>query len=313
MKKIKVLLLILGLTTLSITGNAGKLASELSADTVSSAGKYYYIPDSLSSDVEQLLRGHSRVVDDQMNLDLNEKVLIKGDTIPITLKQPNLGRFDRGLTSLLYIPKGQWMFGLTASYGELSTDNLEIFGLLSDIDINANAFTIQPYLSYFIRNNLSIGLRFKYYNAVGNINSFNVDIDDDMNFSLNDIQYKAESYTAAVFLNQYIGLTRHGRFGIFNEVALAFSSGSSNFQRPYGGNLRTTHTNWMQAELSFSPGVQVFIMKNVSFHVSFGVFGFNIRKENQSEDGESTGDRISSGANFRFNIFNINFGIGIHI
>ncbi len=288
----------------------------MASDSVSKpevGGKYYFIPDSLASNVETILRGHSRVVDDDMNLDLSEKVILRGDTIPIVLKQRNLGRFDRGLSSLLYIPRGEWTFGLTASYGEFSTENLEIFDLLSDIDIKANAFSVSPYIAYFIKNNLSVGVRLKYYNAMGNINSFAVDITDDMNFTLHDIMYKAESYTAAFFLSQYVGLSRHGRFGLYNEVELAFASGSSDFQRPFAGNLRTTRTNWMEAQLNFSPGVQAFIMKNVSFHVSFGVFGFNLRKDTQIEEGVETGSRFNSGANFRFNIFNINFGIGIHI
>lgn len=287
-----------------------------SADTVSGGepkGKYYYIPDSLQNDVIRLLRGHSRVVDDDMNLDMDELTLHKGDTIPMVLKSPNLGRFDRGLATLLYIPKGSWMVGLTVSYGELSTDNLEITQYLSDIDMGAHAFTIKPYLSYFIRNNLSVGLRFGYYNAQGDIKSFKFEYDDDINFNLHDISYKAESYTGALFLNQFIGLSRHGRFGIYNEVELAFSSGKSDFQRPYNKELRTTNTTWMEAQLNFSPGIQVFLMKQASFHVSFGVFGFHLRNEKQTENGESTGNRFSSGANFRFNIFNINFGIGIHI
>lgn len=283
------------------------------SDSVSPKGAYIYIPDSLQNDVLQLLRGHSRVVDDNLDLDLEEQTTYKGDTIPMVLKQRNLGRYDRGLSALLYVPKGQWSFGLTVSYGNISTKDLEIFDLLSDVNIGAHAFRIRPYLQYTVRNNLAIGMRFGYYNARGNVDSFKVDIDDDMNFSLHDIGYKAESYTGAVFASQYIGLSRHGRFGIYNEVELAFGSGSSDFQRPYAGNLRTTHTTWMEGQLNFSPGVQMFIMKNVSFHISFGVFGFNIRKERQTEDDKDTGNRLSSGASFRFNLFNINFGIGVHI
>lgn len=309
----KTIAIIFGLVALWIStpGIWGAVAMDSIVPAI--PGKYYYIPDSLSEDVENLLRGHSRVVDDDLNRNLKETVILRGDTIPIVLKDRNLGRFDRGLSSLLYIPKGEWTFGLTASYGEFSTENLEIFDLLSDIDIRANAFSISPYLAYFIRNNLSVGLRLKYYNAVGDINSFNVDIDGDMNFNLHDIRYKAESYTAALFLSHYVGLSKNGRFGLYNEIELAFASGSSDFQRPYAGNLRATRTNWMEAQLNFSPGVQVFIMNNVSFHVSFGVFGFNLKKSTQFEEGEKTGDRLTSGANFRFNIFNINFGIGIHI
>ncbi len=307
----------IGLMALMCLGaTAGTVAKpEVShpTDSVSPKGAYIYIPDSLQNDVIRLLRGHSRVVDDNLDLDLEEQTTYKGDTIPMVLKQRNLGRYDRGLSALLYVPKGQWSFGLTVSYGNISTKELEIFDLLSDVNIGAHAFRIRPYLQYTVRNNLAIGMRFGYYNARGNVDSFKVDIDDDMNFSLHDIGYKAESYTGAVFASQYIGLSRHGRFGIYNEVELAFGSGSSDFQRPYGGNLRTTHTTWMEGQLNFSPGVQMFIMKNVSFHISFGVFGFNIRKERQTEDGKDTGNRLSSGASFRFNLFNINFGIGVHI
>ena len=56
------------------------------------------------------------------------------------LRTRNLGRFDLGLFNYLFIPKGRWGFGLTASYGELSTDDLEIFDLLSDIDLGHMPF-----------------------------------------------------------------------------------------------------------------------------------------------------------------------------
>ncbi len=277
------------------------------------AGTYIFVPDSLLGDVLRLLGGHSKVVDDESKLDSSEKVLFKGDTLNMQLRTRNLGRFDRGLSNYLFIPRGQWSFGLTASYGEFSTDNLEMFNLLSDIDINAHAFSIRPYFSYFIRNNTSVGLRFSYSSAKGNIDSFNLDIDEDMNFSLKDIMYRNESYSAAFMLRQYIGIGRFGRFGVFNDVELQFESGNSDFARPYAGELRTTHTNYMEAALNFSPGVCVFIMKNVSFDLSFGVFGFSLRNEKQTENGVETGNRTTSGANFRFNIFNINFGIAVHI
>lgn len=54
-------------------------------------------------------------------------------------------------------------------------------------------------------------------------------------------------------------------------------------------------------------------MENLSFNVSFGVFGLHLTNEKQITNGESEGSRFSSGANFKFNLFNINFGIGVHI
>ncbi|MDE6007458.1 MAG: hypothetical protein K2G67_07890 [Muribaculaceae bacterium] len=272
-------------------------------------GKYIYVPDSLENDVIRLLGGHSKVVDDVNRLDPDEKTIYKGDTVNMVLKSINLGRFDRGLSNFLFIPKGTWQVGLTASYGEIGTKDLDIFGLLSDIDISAYAFSIKPYIQYFLRNNMAIGLRLGYYNARGDIESLDVSAIEDMNFSLNDVMYRAETYSAAVTFTQFLGLSRRGRFGIFNEIEASFQGGHNEFRRPYGGNLRTTETSIFEAQLNFSPGVQVFVLKNVATHVSFGVFGFYFKNEKQKEEEVETGSRFSSGANFRFNIFNINFGI----
>ena len=296
-----------------LLGIIPEVRSEVAKSDSVTKGKYIYVPDSLQNDVFKLLMGNSKVVDDESKFDSSEKVIWKGDTIPMKLRSRNLGRYDRGLFNYLFLPKGRWGFGLTASYGEISTDNLEIFDLLNDIDLGGHIFSIKPFLEYTISNNISVGLRFGYTSGKGNVDSFKVDIDEDMNFNLHDIMYRNESYTAAVLCRQYIGISRRGRFGVFNEVELAFSSGNSDFQRPYAGELRTTHTTYMKAGLNFSPGVSVFMMKNVAFNLSFGVFGFYLKNERQMENGIEIGNRTTSGANFRFNLFNINFGIAVHV
>ena len=301
------------LTLIMLLGIIPEVRSEEAKSDSVTKGKYIYVPDSLQNDVFKLLMGNSKVVDDESKFDSSEKVIWKGDTITMKLRSRNLGRYDRGLFNYLFLPKGRWGFGLTASYGEISTDNLEIFDLLNDIDLGGHIFSIKPFLEYTISNNISVGLRFGYTSGKGNVDSFKVDIDEDMNFNLHDIMYRNESYTAAVLCRQYIGISRRGRFGVFNEVELAFSSGNSDFQRPYAGELRTTHTTYMKAGLNFSPGVSVFMMKNVAFNLSFGVFGFYLKNERQMENGIEIGNRTTSGANFRFNLFNINFGIAVHV
>lgn len=283
------------------------------SQTPRGGGRLMWVPDSLTKEVGVLLEGHSRVVDDPLRLDLNEKVIFRGDTIPIVLKDRNLGRYDRGLFNFLFIPKGTWHIGLTASYGQFSTNDLQMLDLVSDVDLSASTFSIKPQLGYFLRNNLSIGVRMAYTRTSADINSFKMDIDEDMNFNLHDIMYRQESYTAAIVLQQYMGIGRHGRFGVFNEVELSFASGNGDFNRPYNGVIRSTHSSNMEAKLTFSPGVCVFVMENVSFNLSFGVFGFYLRNEKQRIDGEWLGNRFTSGANFKINLFNLAFGIGIHL
>ena len=57
----------------------------------------------------------------------------------------------------------------------------------------------------------------------------------------------------------------------------------------------------------------MFIQENVAFNVSFGIFGIKFRKERQTTDGVDEGSRFTSGANFRFNIFNISLGMMVVI
>lgn len=235
------------------------------------------------------------------------------DTVSMILRQPNLGRYDRGLHNFLFIPKGQWQIGLTASYGSLDTDDIEVLSVLSDLDFHGKTYSVKPYVGYTFAHNHAIGLKAVYNRGDADLGSLGLDLGDDLNFHLSDVAYHSQTYSAAVYYRSYVGLTRAKRFAVFNEVDLAFTSGQSTFSRLYNSEPRVTKTNITEASLNFSPGLCVFIMENISFNVSFGVFGVKIHKESQRTNGVEEGSRITSGANFRFNIFNINFGLGVHI
>lgn len=272
--------------------------------------RYIAVPDTLVESIEDVLKGKSEIVP---RIYKSDYAIIESDTVSEKLQVRNFGRFNRGIFNYIFIPKGIWQFGLTASYAEFSSKDLQILDILSDFDFSGHTFSIRPYILYFFNNNQSLGLRLGYTESKGNLNSLVVDFDDDMNFDIRDVLYRNNSYTAAVMYRSYIGLARRGRFGIFNEIELSFSSGDSDFNRLIGGEPRRTHTTYMESRLSFSPGICVFIMKNVSFNVSFGVVGFYLRNEKQWVNDIENGNRFTSGANFRFNIFNINFGLGVHI
>ncbi|MCH5218995.1 MAG: hypothetical protein J1F20_00385 [Muribaculaceae bacterium] len=243
----------------------------------------------------------------------DEKVIVDGDTVSMILPERNLGRYDRGLYNYLFIPRGRWAFGLTASYGELNTEDIQILNMLKNFDFNGKIYSLNPTISYFIKHNQSVGLRFTYSRGDAGLANLSVDIDEDMNFSIRDVSYITETFAAGVFYRNYVGLGKSKRFGVFNEVDLNFQTGNNRFSRIYNEELKETHTEVVQASLNFSPGVAVFIQDYVAFNVSFGIFGLKWRKEHQLTDGVDEGSRFSSGANFRFNIFNINFGLMVVI
>lgn len=240
-------------------------------------------------------------------------VVVGNDTLPLVMKERNFGRYHRGLYNFLFIPQGQWMAGLTASYGEVSTEDMTILKVLQDFKFKGTMLAIKPSVSYFFRSNQSVGMRFTYTRGLADIGSLAMDLGDDLSFDIHDVSFSSNTYSSAAFYRSYVGLGTMARFAVFNEVGLEFGGGSNRFKRTYDGELFDTHTKIFESALTFSPGVCVFIMDNVSFNVSFGVFGLKLRSEHQTTNGEDEGSRFSSGANFKFNLFNINFGIGVHI
>ena len=247
------------------------------------------------------------------NPDAAEQVIIDGDTVNLVIPERNFGRFDRGLYNYMYIPKGKWAFGLTASYGELGTENSSILSLVENADFDGKIYSIKPWISYFVRHNQSVGIRFDYSRGTGDLRNLRVDFDEDINFELKDVSYYTQGISTSLFYRNYIGLNNSKIFSIFNEVDLTFGAGSSRFKRIYDSKPKDTKTTITRASLNFSPGVAVFIQDYVAFNVSFGVFGLNFRREHQVTDGVDEGTRFTSGANFKFNIFNISFGLMVVI
>lgn len=249
----------------------------------------------------------------EFDRDSIEHVVVDGDTVPVILPEKNYGRFDRGLFNYIFIPKGKWGFGITASYGELQTEDVRVLSILKDVDFKGKMYSVKPYISYFVKSNQAVGLKFDYTRGIADLGRLAVDFDDDLNFTLRDVSYYQQSFSVAAFHRAYVGLDRSGRFGIFNEVDLSFGSGSSRFKRLYNNEPKDTRTVITQGAINFSPGVCVFLQDFMSFNVSFGVFGLKWRKEDQTTDGVDEGSRVTSGANFKFNIFNINFGLMVVI
>ena len=247
------------------------------------------------------------------NPHINEKVIVDGDTVNFILPDKNYGRYDRGLYNYLIIPKKQWSIGITASYGEFGTDDVQVLSILENFDIKINTYSIKPSIAYFFTNNQSVGIKFNYTSSEVDLANMTFDFDDDLNFSLRDVSYNSHTFSASLNYRNYIGLGPEKRFAIFNEVDLGFGLGSSEFKRLYNDEPRNTQTDIMKASLNFSPGVCMFIMDYISFNVSFGVFGLNLTHEKQTTNGVDEGSRFSSGANFKFNLFNINFGLAVHI
>ena len=237
-----------------------------------------------------------------------EKDIVEDNTGLIRIKP--IGRYDRGIISYRFIPKKKWMGGLTFSYVNFDSDDSRLlFSILKDFDCNFKTFSVNPFVGYALADNLIVGMKLGYSHTIADLGNVSLNIDDDLNFSLDNIRYTENLRSIGIFHRSYVGLDRGKLFGLFNETTLTYKRGSSSFSRGEGEEFKRTDTTINELHLGINPGLAVFITQNVCAELSFGVVGFKYRTEKQKNNLGEEGKRRDSGAKFKINLFNINIGL----
>lgn len=221
-------------------------------------------------------------------------------------------RVDRGVEKVTLVPKGYWLGGGSFSYAENSADDYE-FIVLNDINGTNYNFKVSPFIGYFVANDLAIGARFSYNRSMLNLGSVSLDINEDLNFAVENFYSIQHMYTGSVFLRNYVALGKSKRFGIFNEVRLSVGGGQS--KQITGENnedITGCYQDILQMELGLIPGVIGFLTDNVAVEASVNVLGFEYKKYSQVRDQIYEGSFENSGVNFKVDIFSINIGISFY-
>ena len=220
-------------------------------------------------------------------------------------------RFDRGIESVKFVPKGQWIFGGAFSYSENTADDYE-FLIIENIQGTNYTFKVSPMLGYFFKDNLCIGGRFGYSRSMIKLNSTDLSISEDLDFSIENFYNLQHMFTGAVFFRNYRSLGKSRRFAIFNEVRLTGGGGQSKQYSGVDENVTGTYQEIIQAELGVIPGLTAFIANNVAVEASVNVLGLSYKNYTQTRDQIYEGTFEHSGVNFKIDIFSINIGVAFY-
>lgn len=229
---------------------------------------------------------------------------------------PMRRRIDREIGKVKYAYKGEVMLGLTASYGTITSEDTDFWVIVDNIDAEGTTATVKPFFGYFYRDNNCVGVRFGYYYVHGKLGNVDLDLGEknDISFSVSDMNLSTENFSFGVFHRSYAGLDPKGRFGLFAELELAYSTGKSRFNYMSGDETRYTTGNNRKLKLSFNPGAAVYIFPNVCGTLSFGLGGIQYASVRQyDEAGNKVGSRNASKMRFRLNLADINIGMIVHL
>ena len=226
---------------------------------------------------------------------------------------PQRQRIDRNIDRNKFVYKGEYMLGLTASYGSLSSQDADIMLLLDNINLSLSQATVKPFFAYSYRDNLAAGIRFGYELIDGNLGNADVNlglIADMDNIGISDVSLRNENFMWSVFHRNYIGLDRRGIVGVIMEAELLFKSGSTTM---WSGDTRSDSRNFA-ARLNFNPGLGVYVFPQVCLTVTVGVGGLyynNIRQFDISAN--ELGRRDRAGLSFKLNLADIQIGLVAHL
>lgn len=235
--------------------------------------------------------------------------IVRTDTLLVNGMQ----EFTRDIKSHKFIDHKTVIGGISFNYFKFDSDNSKIlFGVMNNINYDASIFGVSPYIGYSFKDNQIVGMKVNYSRYYVNLDKLKFNMGDAA-VSLGDMKFKQNVYGISLFYRSYIGLDKEQRFGFFSEINTSAYNGDSYFITGRGDNTDTYKTRINTFDIGMSPGISVFVHRNVSFELSFNVVGFNYDKYVQSLNGKPKGKMEKSGANFRINPFNMNISLTLCI
>ncbi|MBR2442829.1 MAG: hypothetical protein IKB19_00790, partial [Rikenellaceae bacterium] len=81
---------------------------------------------------------------------------IQRDTTKVKRKPGGLiqvNRIDREIDKSIFAYKNEWICGISASYGTLSSADADIALIINNINLGGSIVSVKPYFGYFYRNN----------------------------------------------------------------------------------------------------------------------------------------------------------------
>lgn len=230
--------------------------------------------------------------------------------------------FDRGVGKMnsVFIPKGYIGGGLTFSYKTYdmgqSTDDVGysmLFSLLSGIKGDMYTMGVSPSVSYFLADNLSVGVRFDYNRTDLNLDNLGLSIGDLISISIQDYHMMKNMYSSAITGRYYMPIANSKRIAMFGEVRLGFDVGQSVIYQAKGGNNFGTFQTIYGGGINVVPGLCVFATNEVCVEVAVGVLGINYQYVKQETNLVETSVMQQSGANFKINPLSISLGMSFYL
>lgn len=220
--------------------------------------------------------------------------------------------FKRGLEQISFIPKGQWITGVSVSFSQSNQKNYQ-FLIVESINGDTYTFKVSPMLLYCFHDNLAAGGKFAYTRSRTRLDNATVVIDSETDYNVENLYSISQNYSAMAVFRNYISFGRSRRFGLFNEVQLQIGGGESKIANGRGKDLTGTFERSWDVNVGLAPGLIMFLNNYSAIEVNVGVLGFSYNHTKAVTDQIYDASRYGKSARFKINLFSITFGVAFYL
>ena len=217
-------------------------------------------------------------------------------------------QFKRNLESVDFVPKGQWMTGVSVSYSQTNLDNYQ-FLIAEELEGDVYSFKVTPTLLYAFKENMAVGGKFGYSRSRSNLDNASIKIDSETDYTAENMYMISQEYSAMGVYRYYFSIGRSKRFGMFGEAQLEVGLGQSKIREGVGRDVVGSFSDNLSLNLGLAPGVVMFLNNYSAIEVNVGVLGLSYNHTKQITTQVHIANYHSAGANFKINLFSISFGM----
>lgn len=220
--------------------------------------------------------------------------------------------FRRGIERETFIPKGQWIGGLSVNFSHSDMDSYQ-FLVLEGLDGDTHSFKVQPTLLYAIKDDLAIGGKISYKRNRSRIDEAELVLGNDSNYDNENLYSISQGVTAMAVMRNYINLGHQKRFGLYTEEQLEFGYTESKISNGSGTDFTGNFARTYEVGVAIAPGILMFLNNYSALEFNIGLISFGYSYTKQITDQVIVAHIHSKTANLQLNIFSISFGVAFYL
>ena len=239
-------------------------------------------------------------------------VAIETSEIVAEVPAAEIPQFEREIEMSTFIPKGQWITGVSVSYSQSSQDNYQ-FLIVENLNGDTYSFKVSPMVMYTFQDNMAAGGRLAYNRSRIKLDKAHFVLDSETDYDVDHLFTINHNFSAMAAFRYYLSLGAGTRFGMFAEMQAEFGGGESKIEKGSGVDFTGTFEKSWNINVGMAPGLVMFLNNYSAIEVNVGVLGFNYSHARSTTDRIYVADRKFKMANFRINLFSITFGCTFYI